>query len=104
MGDGMDLLFPGPGLWRRAVHPPGRAARGSRKKTYFGGENPLMISCIFPFDLEHFAELDGYFLDDLPKAEKAIRVLQPHGKEECRGPDRFHASVHEKQEVEAHPR
>lgn len=33
-----------------------------------------MISCIFPFDLEHFAELDGYFLDDLPKAEKAIRV------------------------------
>lgn len=33
-----------------------------------------MISCIFPFDLEHFAELDGSFLDDLPKAEKAIRV------------------------------
>ena len=66
-----------------------------------------MISCIFPFDLEHFAELDGSFLDDLPKAEKAIRVCvrtAAHGKEECRGPDRFHACVHKKQEVKAHPR
>jgi hypothetical protein len=53
---------------------PGEQLADPVKKTYFGGENPLMISCIFPFDLEHFAELDGSFLDDLPKAEKAIRV------------------------------
>ena len=83
---------------------PGEQLADLGKRPISGKRIPLMISCIFPFDLEHFAERDGSFLDDLPKAEKAIRVLQPHGKEECRGPDRFHASVHEKQEVEAHPR
>lgn len=53
---------------------PGEQLADLVKRPISGKRIPLMISCIFPFDLEHFAELDGYFLDDLPKAERAIRV------------------------------